>query len=265
MSKYAVVRDGLVACAMGQWLDRPGAWRNLGLVNTWVTQEGARLFVDMNGGTVTPFSEVFDPSVILATVETDSPNGVPDHENDIEGLPDLRMAAGPAGDADQQVERDLMRALEPSSRLLVVWLIVTLLLSLTALAGCAALPMPLQPETEDNSNVAEGGFLVLATVDTVQTMHIRRGTSCDHEADPIAAALYGSKYPKPGRVLLTNLALMTVHTMLASWLDDKVAEHKALDDGSVGPWYVGRLTFHAVSLVAEGSAVASNASRGCRL
>jgi hypothetical protein len=123
--------------------------------------------------------------------------------------------------------------------------------------------MPLQPETENNSNMAEGAFLVLASVDTVQTMHIRKGTSCDHEADPIAAALYGSKYPKPGRVLLTNLALMTVHTMVASWLDDKVEQHKA--DDSAGLWYVGRIGFHAVSIVAEGSAVASNASRGCRL
>lgn len=133
------------------------------------------------------------------------------------------------------------------------------------LGGCAALPMPLQPQTEDNSNMAEGAFLVLATVDTVQTMHIRRGTSCDHEADPIAAALYGSKYPKPGRVLVTNLALMTVHTMVASWLDDKVAEAKSRGDDSVGPWYVGRLIFHGASIVAEGAAVANNAAQGCRL
>lgn len=157
-----------------------------------------------------------------------------------------------------------MRRLESPRRLFVVWFIVTLLLALTALTGCAALPMPLQPQTQDNSNMAEGTFIVLAAVDTVQTMHIRQGTSCDHEADPIAAALYGSKYPKPGRVLLTNLALITVHTMVASWLDDKVAEHVALDDGSVGPWYVGRIAFHTVSIVAEGSNVISNHGRGCK-
>lgn len=133
------------------------------------------------------------------------------------------------------------------------------------LAGCAALPMPLQPQADNNSNYAEGGFLVLAAVDTAQTMHIRQGTSCDHEADPIAAALYGSKYPKPGRVLLTNLALITVHTMVASWLDDKVDQHMKLDDGSVGPWYVGRIAFHTVSLVVEASAVINNHSRGCAL
>lgn len=136
---------------------------------------------------------------------------------------------------------------------------------LFSVAGCAALPMPLQPQADNNSNYAEGGFLVLAAVDTAQTMHIRQGTSCDHEADPIAAALYGSKYPKPGRVLLTNLALITVHTMVASWLDDKVDQHMKLDDGSVGPWYVGRIAFHTVSLVVEASAVINNHSRGCAL
>lgn len=131
------------------------------------------------------------------------------------------------------------------------------------LSGCAVLPMPLQPETENNSNYAEGGFLVLATVDTLQTMHIRRGSSCDHEADPIAAALYGSKYPKPGRVLVTNLAMITVHTMIASWLDDEVESHKTAD--TAGLWYSGRLVFHGVSLLAEGISVVNNRSRGCAL
>lgn len=154
--------------------------------------------------------------------------------------------------------------IESPRKVFVVWLVVTILLALTAvLGGCAALPMPLQPATENTSNAAEGAFLVLATVDTVQTMHIRKGTSCDHEADPVAAALYGGRYPKPGRVLLTNLALMTVHTMVASWLDDEVESHKTAD--SAGLWYTGRVAFHVVSIVAEGSAVASNASRGCRL
>lgn len=143
------------------------------------------------------------------------------------------------------------------------WKIALLFLgaaAILALGGCAALPMPLQPQTENNSNMAEGTFIVLAAVDTVQTMHIRQGTSCDHEADPVAAALYGSRYPKPGRVLVTNLALITVHTMLASWLDDKVAA----GGDNVGIWYTGRTAFHAVSIVAEGSSVINNHMRGCR-
>ena len=142
---------------------------------------------------------------------------------------------------------------------------LALSLVLFTAVGCAALPMPLQPQADTNSNYAEGAFIVLAAVDTAQTMHIRQGTSCDHEADPIAAALYGSKYPKPGRVLLTNLALITVHTMVASWLDEKVDQHMKADDGSVGPWYVGRVAFHTVSLALEASAVINNRSRGCAL
>jgi hypothetical protein len=145
-------------------------------------------------------------------------------------------------------------------------LLVVIALVISELAGCAALPMPMQPANmQYNSNMAEGGFIVLAAVDTAQSMHIRKGTSCDHEADPIAAALYGSKYPKPGRVLIMNLALITVHTMVTSWLDDEVAKHDKAADGSVGPWYVGRVVWHGVSLFAEGAAVINNRSRGCKL
>ncbi len=149
-----------------------------------------------------------------------------------------------------------------STRAVALFMILILLIAV-ACSGCAALPMPLQPQAQENSNYAEGGFIVLAAVDTVQTMHVRRGTSCDHEANPIAGALYGSRYPKPGRVLLTNLALITVHTMVTSWLDDKVAQHA--HDDSAGPWYVGRVVWHGASLLAEGAAVASNAAHGCRL
>lgn len=132
------------------------------------------------------------------------------------------------------------------------------------LGGCAALPMPLQPKHEEyNSNLAESAWLVAAAVDTAQTMGIKKGTSCDHEADPVAAALYGSKYPKPGRVLVTNLVMMTGHAMVTSWLDDKVAEHDQADDGSVGPWYVGRIIWHALSLGATGASVISNHDKGC--
>lgn len=137
--------------------------------------------------------------------------------------------------------------------------VVTLMLS-----ACAVLPVPLSPQNEQaNSNTAEGAWLVLDAVDTYQTMHIRKGTSCDHEADPFAAALYGSKYPKPGRVLATNLVLAVGHTMVTSWLDDEVAKHEMLNDDSVGPWYVGRIVWHVTSIVATGASVLSNKHQGC--
>lgn len=141
---------------------------------------------------------------------------------------------------------------------------------LVLLAGCAALPMPLQPHNDQyNSDAAEGAFIALAAVDTAQTMHLKSGTSCGYEADPVAAAIYGGRNPSPGRVLVTNLALITVHTMVASWLDDKVAAESAKNDANepnnLGPWYVGRVAFHTISLVAEGAAVANNFHKGCKL
>lgn len=268
---YCVVRHGLVATQGGVWKLPRDAWREYLMILMWQTKQGATLFAEMNGGTVQLVSETFDPSVILAPPETRSPED--DHRRSVESPGTDPRAVGPDGGPGAGVDSHSAQSQmgapvrnSDSFRWLVwTYLLVMLILAMNAITGCAALPMPLQPQTENNSNMAEGAFLVLATVDTVQTMHIRRGTSCDHEADPIAAALYGGKYPKPGRVLITNLALMTVHTMVASWLDDRVAEAKARGDDSVGPWYVGRVIFHAASIAAEGAAVANNASRGCRL
>lgn len=147
-----------------------------------------------------------------------------------------------------------------------IWIAMSAICFILILVGCAALPMPLQPANEQyNSNYAEGGFLVLETVDTLQTMHIRQGTSCDHESDPIAAKIYGSPHPKAGRVLVTNLVLMTVHTMATSWMDDEVAKHDQANDSSVGPWYIGRVVWHAASILAAGSSVINNRDRGCML
>jgi len=135
-----------------------------------------------------------------------------------------------------------------------------------ALCGCAALPMPMQPVNEQyNSNEAEGTWLVLDAVDTAYTMHLKKGTECDHEGDPIAAHIYGSTRPPPGRVLSINLVLALGHTMVTSWLDDKVAEHDQKDDGSAGVWYVGRIVWHALSLGYTGEGVYEGHSHGCSL
>lgn len=199
------------------------------------------------------------------------------------------------------------RALEPSSRLWAVWLLVTLLLSLTALGGCAAtqngapilaggfgvvcgilllgavmlcawgdwkavlclllaaamlalggcaaLPMPLQPGS--TSTRAEGAFIVLDIVDTLQTVQIAKHHNCLRESDPVAAWMYGSKYPNPSRVAVTNIAFIVVHTMVTSWLDDEVGAHP----DSPG-WIAGRRTWLAVSLVYSGYSVARNFSAG---
>lgn len=147
-----------------------------------------------------------------------------------------------------------------------------LLLLLVSLQGCAMLPVPLQPQNEQyNSNMAEGAWLVLDGIDTLQTMHLKRDrnpttvVTCNREADPLAVKVYGTQYPSPSRVLLTNIALATVHTMVTSWLDDEVAKHDQANDGSVGPWYVGRIAWHTVSIAFTLHSVINNVKEGCRL
>jgi len=135
-----------------------------------------------------------------------------------------------------------------------------------SLQGCAMLPIPFQPQNEQyNSNMAEGAWLVLDAVDTMQTMHIARDRSptvyhsCDRETDPVAVRIYGGEYPSARRVLLTNIALATVHTMVTSWLDDEVARHRG------GGWYTARIVWHAASLTFSGIAVYNNRQHGCAL
>lgn len=140
----------------------------------------------------------------------------------------------------------------------VVWLFL--------LTGCAALPMPMQPVNEQyNSNQAEGAWLVLDGIDTLQTMHMRKGTSCDHEGDPIAARIYGSQNPPPGRVLGINLLIALGHTMVTSWLDDEVAKHDKAQDGTQGAWYVTRIVWHAASLTYSAIGVIKGRQQGCSL
>lgn len=84
MSPFVVIRDGLVPCRAGMvdcvsWRTPAEAWRNLGNVLTWDTRDGAQRFVDMNGGTVIPLSEVFDHTVILP------PHGPVQHSPDEAG------------------------------------------------------------------------------------------------------------------------------------------------------------------------------------
>jgi hypothetical protein len=148
--------------------------------------------------------------------------------------------------------------------------LLTITLAITTLSGCAALPMPLQPVHSDyNSNAVEITWLAVDAVDTAQTMHIKAGTSCAYEADHAARIIYGARDPAPARVLVTNIALATVHTMVTSWLDDKVAvedhQREKDDDYGIGPWMAARFVWHAASLIASGSSVVNNIEHGCKL
>lgn len=81
MSPFCVTLPGLGCIWTRPWETGCGAvitpyaeaWRAVYNVLTWDTPEGAQRFADMNGGTVKHLSEVFDQSVILSPVETQSP------------------------------------------------------------------------------------------------------------------------------------------------------------------------------------------------
>lgn len=122
------------------------------------------------------------------------------------------------------------------------------------ISGCAALPMPLQPAQQTVSNYAEGGFLVLDGIDTMQTIQIAKHHNCLREGDPVAAWFYGSKYPSEGRVIVTNLGIAVVHTVVTSWLDDHAGDN--------GFWRDTRIAWGVVSLAYSGGAVVNNYSKG---
>ena len=142
--------------------------------------------------------------------------------------------------------------------------IVALILALVVLflSGCAAIaPVGMFPR-EQGSRVAEGSWLVLHSIDTAQTVQIARNPTCHREADPLAARVYGSEHPSESRVLLTNVLLAAVHSSVSRWFDDHVADARARDDDSVGPWYVDRVAWYTVSLLGSGASVANNFGRG---
>lgn len=124
------------------------------------------------------------------------------------------------------------------------------------LTGCAALPMPLQPQTTQNTNEVELPWLSLDAADTVQTARFHH-FRC-READPMARGMYASSTPPPGRVYLTNALLMAVHASVTSWLDDKVA-----NEGDFTRWWWIRGAWHVASLTYSAESVVSNASQGC--
>jgi hypothetical protein len=133
-----------------------------------------------------------------------------------------------------------------------------LMLSILAagLSGCAICP------TEPSSRAAETTWLALDAIDTAQTVQFLKQPDCYHEQDPIAARLYGGAHPPAGRVIAVNAVLALIHPMVSRWLDDRVNAAEGRDDGSVGPWYVGRIVWHTVSIGGTGAAVVGNFKRG---
>lgn len=135
-------------------------------------------------------------------------------------------------------------------------LLPALAIGLLALSGCAIAP------TSSGGRIAESTWVALDAVDTLQTMQLARHPACYREADPIAASVYGGSNPQASRVLLTNLALIPLHSLVARALDRKVDEANADEDGHPALWNSARIAFHVISIAATGASVANNFSRG---
>jgi hypothetical protein len=132
--------------------------------------------------------------------------------------------------------------------------------ALLLLPGCAALE-PILPVYENRTTAkAETVWLGMHAVDTMQTVTIARNPECYHEANGLAAAIYGSEHPSTGRVVATNLVMAYAHAKLGAYLDRK-AEAEAAEDNGIG-WYVARGGFYVASFLGTGLAVTNNSMRG---
>lgn len=118
-----------------------------------------------------------------------------------------------------------------------------------------------------NTQIALTGLMAL---DTAQTVTIGRSSECLYEANPLAAAVFGSRTPSPQTVLITNTLYIAGHWLLGSYLDrnaeravdfsidagDDVARRKRFSTmRTVYQWLTG---------IGHGAAVAHNANKGIR-
>lgn len=134
--------------------------------------------------------------------------------------------------------------------------------TLPVMVGCAGFAT----ESSRNRQIALTGLMAL---DTAQTVTIAR-SPCLHEANPIAAAVFGSDRPTPERVLLTNAVYITGHWLLGSYLDRQAERPVDLsitaeqDLARRNTWRTLRGIYQFVTALGHGVAVVRNQAKGIR-
>jgi hypothetical protein len=129
-----------------------------------------------------------------------------------------------------------------------------------ALTGC----MSFSTEVARNTQL---GLTALMAVDTAQTVTIGR-SACLREANPIAAAVFGTDMPSPQRVLVTNALYMGAHWLLGSFLDRKAHAPVDLSIDAVEDiarrerWQRLQKVYWVATGIGHGFAVASNTRKG---
>lgn len=136
---------------------------------------------------------------------------------------------------------------------------LALLAAAIALTGCTFVT----PAARNNQLALTG----LMALDTAQTVTIAR-SPCLFEANPLAAAVFGSKRPSQETVLLTNVAYISAHWVLGSYLDRRANEpvdfsiEAPADVARKAKWRRLQRIYQWATAFGHGVAVASNASRG---
>lgn len=144
-----------------------------------------------------------------------------------------------------------------NERLVTVFWVFFVAFVILSLQGCADL-MPI----DEGSRAAEVTWLSMDAIDTAQTYQFAKRPQCFHEADSIAAHIYGSDRPPPNRILLINGVLALAHPLVSRWFDEHADAAYDADDDSVGLWFVGRGLWHMISIGATGLSIANNYGRG---
>lgn len=142
-----------------------------------------------------------------------------------------------------------------------------------ALAGCVASP-DTKPDAFDFVTVEarnkQLGLTALIGLDTAQTVTIGRSAECLYEANPVAAAVFGSATPSPQRVLISNAIYIGAHWLLGSFLDRKASAPIDLsisaeeDLARHKRWHTAQRVYQFATAIGHGGAVINNEARGIR-
>lgn len=138
---------------------------------------------------------------------------------------------------------------------------VAIVLAALALSACT-----FTTPAARNTQLALTGLMA---ADTAQTVTIAR-SSCLFEANPVAAAVFGSKRPSPQTVLLTNVAYIAGHWALGSYLDRRANQpvdfsiESDADIARKAKWRRLQRVYQWVTALGHGAAVINNEKRGIR-
>lgn len=134
-------------------------------------------------------------------------------------------------------------------------------------AGCALSACTFTTTAARNQQFA---LTALMAVDTAQTVTIARSSECLYEAEPLAAAAFGTRTPSPQRVLLTDAAYIAGHWMLGAYLDRRANQSVDFsidaeqDIARKAKWRRLQRVYQWLTFIGHGTAVLHNQAKGIK-